>query len=76
LWNGGDSSIGDSSETSRSGRTLILVGSILFFLIPNIITTVGPSWFPGEFLVLATIFVLGAWTVWRLRVEEQPANRC
>jgi hypothetical protein len=72
LWKAGGSA---TEAKNRSGRTLILVGSILFFLIPNIITTVGPSWFPGEFLVLATVFVLGVWSVWRLRVEDQPADR-
>ena len=51
----------------------ILVGSILFFLIPNIITTVGPSWFPAEFLVLATIFVMGVWSLYQLRAAGQPA---
>jgi len=75
LWNEGDSSRRDSSEKSRSGRTPILVGSILFFLIPNIITSVGPSWFPAEFLVLATIFVMGIWSLYRLRAEDQSAVR-
>jgi len=73
LWKTRDSSRGDSSEKSRSGRTPILVGSILFFLIPNIITLVGPSWFPAEFLVLATIFVMGIWSLYRLRAEDQSA---
>jgi peptidoglycan/LPS O-acetylase OafA/YrhL len=73
LWKTRDSSRGDSSEKSRSGRTPILVGSILFFLIPNIITSVGPSWFPAEFLVLATIFVMGIWSLYRLRAEDQSA---
>jgi hypothetical protein len=45
----------------------------LFFLIPNIITSVGPSWFPAEFLVLATIFVMGIWSLYRLRAEDQSA---
>jgi hypothetical protein len=73
LWKAG----GTATEAkNRSGRTLILAGSILFFLIPNVITTVGPSWFPGEVLVLATVFVLGVWSVWRFRVERQPADRC
>ena len=73
LWKAGGSA---TEAKSRSGRTPILVGSILFFVIPNIITTVGPSWFPGELLVLATVFVLGVWSVWRFRVEDPPTDPC
>ena len=68
---------GSSAQVKKnlSGRTPLLVASILFFLIPNIITSVGPSWFPAEFLVLATIFVMGIWSLRRLRAEDQSAVR-
>ena len=65
LWWGakGDSS---GAGTNHSRRALIAAGAILFFLIPNVITAVGPSWFPAEFLVLIAIFVLGVCSlVWR-----------
>lgn len=62
LWCGaGEDSSG--AGTSRARRALIVVGAILFLLIPNVITSVGPSWFPAEFLVLAAIFVMGVGTL-------------
>ncbi len=77
LWNAGGRSSGDSSSTGKghSGHAPILAGSILFFLIPNVITTIGPSWFPAEFLVLCAIFAMGVWWLCRLRVEVRPAVR-
>jgi uncharacterized membrane protein SirB2 len=47
----------------RSRRALIVVGAVLFFLIPNVITSVGPSWFPAEFLVLLAIFAMGVYSL-------------
>ena len=78
LWSPRDSSRGDSTavKKSLSGRTLVLVGSVLLFLIPNIITVVGPSWFPAEFLVLATIFVMGVWALFQLSAKgSRPIAR-
>jgi hypothetical protein len=70
LSNSGDASSGDSTAVKNPpGRMLILVGSVLFFLIPNLITVAGPSWFPAEFLVLGSIFVMGVWSLFRLRVQ-------
>ena len=73
-WNAGRPATGDSGavQTSPLARMSILLGSILFFLIPNIITSVGPSWFPAEFLVLATIFAMGVWALYQLRPAGQP----
>lgn len=73
-WNAGHPATGNfrAVQTSPLARMSILVGSILFFLIPNIITTVGPSWFPAEFLVLGTVFVMGVWSLYQLRAGGQP----
>jgi hypothetical protein len=60
-WGAGENSSG--AGTSRARCALIAAGAILFFLIPNVITAVGPSWFPAEFLVLIAIFVLGVWSL-------------
>jgi hypothetical protein len=73
-WNAGPPTRGNSAaiRTDPLARMPILVGSILFFLIPNILTTVGPSWFPAEFLVLASIFVMGVWSIYQLRAAPLP----
>jgi len=60
-WSAGGSSTG--AGTNRARRAVIVAGASLFFLIPNVITAVGPSWFPAEFLVLIVIFVLGLWSL-------------
>ncbi len=39
------------------------------FLAPNVITVVGPSWFPGELLVLLAILAMGVWLVNRSCLE-------
>ncbi len=77
LWNARDASKLDSTAFTKghSRRTLILVSAVSFFLIPNIITTMGPSWFPAEFLVLAAIFVMGVWSLFRWRVEDPSGAR-
>ncbi|HLM79984.1 MAG TPA: glycosyltransferase 87 family protein [Terriglobales bacterium] len=49
-------------ERSFFDRTLILVASGCF-LIPNVITVAGPSWFPVETLVLLAIFAMGVWSL-------------
>jgi hypothetical protein len=71
LSGSGEKLRGNSSdaERNRSWRAPTLVGSILFFLIPNIITTAGPSWFPAEFLVLIAIFAMGVWWLYQFRRE-------
>jgi hypothetical protein len=56
---------------NRSGRTLILVGSGCF-LIPNVITVAGPSWFPVELVVVLAIFAMGVWSLDRSSREVQP----
>jgi hypothetical protein len=73
-WNAGRPATGDSTAVKPNplARMPILVGSISFFLIPNIITTVGPSWFPAEFLVLASILVMGVWSIYQLRAAPLP----
>ena len=73
-WNAGRPGTGSPTAVRPSPLTRIpiLVGSISFFLIPNIVTTVGPSWFPAEFLVLATIFVMGILWLYQLRAAGQP----
>ncbi|MGC1647113.1 MAG: hypothetical protein WA741_14955 [Candidatus Sulfotelmatobacter sp.] len=73
-WNSGRPGTGNPTAVRPSplARIQILAGSISFFLIPNIITTVGPSWFPAEFLVLATIFVMGIFWLYQLRAAGQP----
>jgi hypothetical protein len=55
---------------NRSDRTLILVGSGCF-LIPNVITVAGPSWFPVELVVLLAIFAMGVWSLDQSRLEVQ-----
>jgi len=67
-WGAGENSSG--AGTSRARRALIAAGAILFFLIPNVITAVGPSWFPAEFLVLIAIFVLGVWWLTGQRADH------
>ncbi len=47
---------------NRPVRTLILVASGCF-LIPNVITVAGPSWFPVELVVLLAIFAMGVWSI-------------
>jgi len=69
-WGAGENS--SSAGNGRSRRTLIVVS---FFLIPNVITTAGPSWFPAEFLVLLTIFVMGVWSLSDQTRSGQPADR-
>jgi hypothetical protein len=73
-WNAGRPGTGNPTAVRPRplARIPILMGSISFFLIPNIITTVGPSWFPAEFLVLATIFVMGILWLYQLRAAGQP----
>jgi hypothetical protein len=75
LWGAADLSSGSLSKVKErsSAPTLILMGAVLLFLVPNIITVLGPSWFPAEFLVLAAIFVMGVWSLFRLRVEDDSA---
>ncbi len=46
----------------RSDSTLILVASACF-LVPNVITVAGPSWFPVETVVLLAIFAMGVWSL-------------
>jgi hypothetical protein len=74
LCNAGWPQTGDSTAVKPNplARIPILVGSISFFLIPNIITIVGPTWFPAEFLVLATISVIGVWSLYQLCPAGQP----
>ncbi len=69
----GERQEGNSCGTgqNRSGRALILVGSGCF-LIPNVITVAGPSWFPVELLVLFTVFAMGVWSLYQYRPEVQP----
>jgi hypothetical protein len=57
LW--GSSENSSVAGNNRFRRPLILVGATLFLATPNVITSVGPSWFPAEFLVLLAIFVMG-----------------
>jgi hypothetical protein len=33
------------------------------FLIPNIATVVGPSWFPGELLLLLALLLMGVFSL-------------
>jgi len=75
IWGAADLSSGNLSKVKdrSSERRLILMGAALLFLVPNIITVVGPSWFPAEFLVSAAIFVMGVWSLFRLRVEDCSA---
>ena len=55
----------------RADRTLILVASGCF-LIPNVITVAGPSWFPVELVALLTVFAMGVWSLDQSCLEVQP----
>ncbi len=53
---------GAGQKRSFFDRTLIPVASGCF-LIPNVITVAGPSWFPVETVVLLAIFAMGVWSL-------------
>jgi len=64
---------GNSGDTGqhRSDHRLILIASG-YFLIPNVITVAGPSWFPVELVVLLAIFATGLWSLDQSYLEVQP----
>jgi len=62
---------GTGQKRSFFDRTLILVASGCF-LIPNVITVAGPSWFPVEAIALLAIFAMGVWSLDQSRLEVQP----
>ena len=59
------------SRPKHPNRTAILVGSGCF-LIANIMTCAGPTWFPVELVVLLAIFAMGIWSLDRFRSELAP----
>ncbi len=65
---------GDSNQIRdhRSARALVLVAA-LCFLIPNIITVAGPTWFPIELVVLLVVFAMAVRSIYRPPVEVQPS---
>jgi len=56
-----DESQAVSSQGAGQKRRLLLVAAGCF-LIANVITVAGPSWFPVETVVLLAIFAMGAWS--------------
>ena len=48
----------DLSESSSSNRLLVVGAGC--FLIPNLLTVFGPTWWPIELIVLLTTFAIGA----------------
>ena len=58
------------SESSNSNR-LLFVGAACF-LIPNLLTVFGPTWWPVELIILLTTFALGAWALLRTVPEIHP----
>ena len=58
----------------RFDRMLILVASGCF-LIPNVITVAGPSWFPVETVVLLAIFAMGVWSLDRSSQFPVPSSQ-
>jgi hypothetical protein len=62
----------DSEDTgqNRSDRIPILVGSGCF-LVSNLITIAGPSWFPIELVMVLAIFSMGIWFNYQSRLEVQ-----
>jgi hypothetical protein len=62
----------DSEDIGRnhSDRVPILIGSGCF-LVSNLITIAGPSWFPIELVMLSAIFSMGTWFICQSRLEVQ-----
>ena len=58
------------SESSSPNR-LLVVGAACF-LIPNLLTVFGPTWWPVELIILLTTFAIGAWALLRPVPEIHP----
>ena len=65
---------GSGQKRSFFDRTLLLVASGCF-LIPNVITVAGPSWFPVETVVLLAIFAMGVWSLDRSSQFPVPSSQ-
>jgi hypothetical protein len=64
--------INDSDDIGRnhSDRVPILVG-VVCFLVSNLITIAGPSWFPIELVMVSAIFSMGIWFIYQSRLDVQ-----
>jgi len=68
-------SMAPASTFWRSSSNLVLlIVAAACFVIPNVITVVGPSWWPVELVVLLAIFALGVRSLIRLEPEIQPSG--
>ena len=47
----------------------LLMVAATCFLIPNVLTVAGPSWWPVELIVLLSVFAMGAWSLHLSQVE-------
>lgn len=58
---------------SSSNRALILLGAGCF-LVPNLMTVFGPTWWPVELLVLSAVFAMGVRSLPQPHVVMQPES--
>ena len=58
-------------DSLSSNRALILLGAGCF-LVPNLMTVFGPTWWPIELLALLTVFAMGVRSLPQPQVEMQP----
>jgi hypothetical protein len=63
----------DAPKQHRSVLTLILVGAACF-LVPNLITVAGPTWWPVELAVMLGIFAMGISSLKRPSLEVQASE--
>jgi hypothetical protein len=67
-----ESEPGIAREMARKRSRLgFIVAAAAFFLIPNIVTVAGPTWFPVELLVLLAVFGMGVWSLYQSPVQVQ-----
>ena len=60
-------------DRSHANRALIFLGAGCF-LVPNLMTVFGPTWWPVELMVLLTVFAMGVRSLQRPQVEMQPQS--
>ena len=63
----GDVRTENPTDRSRSNRLLVV--GVACFLIPNLLTVFGPTWWPVELMVMLAIFTVGTWAVLHLRPQ-------
>lgn len=60
----------NASASSTSSR-LLAVGAACFVIL-NLLTVLGPTWWPVELLVMLTTFAIGTWALLHLNPQSQP----